>query len=261
METSADPNAAATLETNGRSRAVIRLSGRWKLGLDLPRAEDLIEKLRTAPQLRQLDFTADALSGWDSSLLIFLLRLKQFSLDSGLEIRTDDLPAGVNRLLELSSAVPERKGARREAAKVPFFARVGCSAIGARAELTSSVTFIGEAFIAFLKFLTGRARFRRADLFLTIQETGVQALPIVSLISLLVGLIFAFVGAIQLRMFGAQIYVADLVGIAMTRDMGAVMTGIIMAGRTGASFAAQLGTMKRWASRRWNSWFCPGCWR
>jgi phospholipid/cholesterol/gamma-HCH transport system permease protein len=79
---------------------------------------------------------------------------------------------------------------------------------------------------------------------LIIQECGVQALPIVSLISFLVGLILAFVGAIQLMMFGAQIYIADLVGIAMAREMGAIMTGIIMAGRTGAAFAAQLGTMQ-----------------
>jgi phospholipid/cholesterol/gamma-HCH transport system permease protein len=69
-------------------------------------------------------------------------------------------------------------------------------------------------------------------------------LPIVSLISLLVGLILAFVGAIQLEMFGAQIYVANLVGIATAREMGAMMTAIIMAGRTGAAFAAQLGTMQ-----------------
>jgi phospholipid/cholesterol/gamma-HCH transport system permease protein len=82
------------------------------------------------------------------------------------------------------------------------------------------------------------------DLTLTIQECGARALPIVSLISMLVGMILAFVGAVQLQMFGAEIYVANLVGIAMVRVMGAVMTGIIMAGRTGGAFAAQLGTME-----------------
>jgi len=92
--------------------------------------------------------------------------------------------------------------------------------------------------------LGGRASFRRVDLFLFLQEAGSQALPIVSLISMLVGLILAFVGAIQLKTFGAQIYVADLVGIAMVRVMGAIMTGIIVAGRTGAAYAAQLGTMQ-----------------
>ena len=76
------------------------------------------------------------------------------------------------------------------------------------------------------------------------QECGVQAIPIVSLISALVGLILAFIGAIQLEIFGVQIYVASLVGIGMVRALAAVMTGIIMAGRTGASFAAQIGTMQ-----------------
>jgi phospholipid/cholesterol/gamma-HCH transport system permease protein len=104
--------------------------------------------------------------------------------------------------------------------------------------------FIGEASMAFMRLFRGKAQYRRSDLFVILQDSGAQAFPIVSLISLLVGLILAFVGAIQLRMFGAQIYVADLVGIAMVRVMGAVMTGIIMAGRTGASFAAQLGTMQ-----------------
>jgi phospholipid/cholesterol/gamma-HCH transport system permease protein len=95
-----------------------------------------------------------------------------------------------------------------------------------------------------MKMLTGKARYRRSDLILALQQCGAQALPIVSLISMLVGLILAFVGAVQLKMFGAEIYVANLVGIAMVRVMGAIMTGIIMAGRTGAAFAAQLGTME-----------------
>src|SRR5262249_42661737 len=90
----------------------------------------------------------------------------------------------------------------------------------------------------------GAARFRRSDFLQILQECGGQALPIVSLISFLVGVILAYVGAIQLRTFGAQVYVADLVGIAMTREMGAMMAAIIMAGRTGAAFAAQLGTMQ-----------------
>jgi len=103
---------------------------------------------------------------------------------------------------------------------------------------------VGEAFVALGRFLVGKATFRRSDLVLLLQECGAQALPIVSLICVLVGLILAFVGAIQLKMFGAQIFVADVVGIGMVRVMGAIMTGIIMAGRTGAAFAAQLGTMQ-----------------
>jgi phospholipid/cholesterol/gamma-HCH transport system permease protein len=104
--------------------------------------------------------------------------------------------------------------------------------------------FLGDSLQSFARFAVGRARFRRSDLVGIIFECGAAALPIVTLISFLIGLILAFVGAIQLQQFGAQIYVADLVGIAMAREMGAVMTAIIMSGRTGAAFAAQLGTMQ-----------------
>ena len=121
---------------------------------------------------------------------------------------------------------------------------MGNSAIGAGSSLGEMLKFLGEMTLTFIKLFRMKVRFRAVDLFLLIQQSGAQALPIVTLISFLVGVILAFVGAVQLKQFGAQIYVADLVGIAMIREMGAMMTGIIMAGRTGAAFAAQLGTMK-----------------
>ena len=98
--------------------------------------------------------------------------------------------------------------------------------------------------LAMLSFVSGRSRYRRSDLLEVIQQCGANALGIVSLISYLVGVILAFMGAVQLQQFGAAIYVADLVGIGMVREMGAMMTAIIMAGRTGAAFAAELGSMK-----------------
>jgi phospholipid/cholesterol/gamma-HCH transport system permease protein len=106
------------------------------------------------------------------------------------------------------------------------------------------LAFVGDAFLSLLRLFAGKARFRRSDFLLVLQDCGARSLPIVALINLLVGLILAFVGAIELRRFGAQIYVADLVGIGMLRDVAPIMTGIIVSGRTGASFAAQLGTME-----------------
>jgi phospholipid/cholesterol/gamma-HCH transport system permease protein len=106
------------------------------------------------------------------------------------------------------------------------------------------LTFLGEMTVTVGRLFRRKARYRASDLALLIQQCGVQALPIVTLISFLVGVILAFVGAVQLKQFGAQIYVANLVGVAMVREMGAMMTAILMAGRTGAAFAAQLGTMK-----------------
>jgi phospholipid/cholesterol/gamma-HCH transport system permease protein len=154
------------------------------------------------------------------------------------------LPAGLRRLLDLAEAVPEKTGARKETVATPFLERIGNTAIGAGSSLTEMLAFLGDMTLTFIRLFRMNVRFRASDLFLLIQQSGAQALPIVTLISFLVGVILAFVGAVQLKQFGAQIYVADLVGIAMVREMGAMMTGIIMAGRTGAAFAAQLGTMK-----------------
>jgi phospholipid/cholesterol/gamma-HCH transport system permease protein len=125
-----------------------------------------------------------------------------------------------------------------------WLARVGLATLAVSEAALAFVRFLGEAALAVGRFARGRATFRPIDLAGVIQDCGPDALPIVTLISFLVGLILAFMGAVQLRSFGAQVYVADLVAIATAREMGCVMTGIIMAGRTGAAFAAQLGTMR-----------------
>lgn len=148
------------------------------------------------------------------------------------------------RLLDLAAAVPERKGARRKFQQESFLERVGLEARAFQHSAGEMLDFIGAVSISSLKLIKGHSKLRVSDMLAIAQECSVQALPIVSLISLLVGLILGFVGAVQLQMFGAQIYVASLVGVAMIRVMGAIMTGIIMAGRTGAAFAAQLGTMQ-----------------
>lgn len=230
-------------EKKDDDQLLIRLAGSWNLGRNIPALEVAQEELEKVTGFHQALFDTEQLTGWDSGLLTFLVRLNEYLKDHDVKIDKGGLPQGVQRLLALASAVQENKDARRELAKESLFFRIGKQAIGFRKSSGEMLAFIGEAFIAFLKLITGRARFRRSDLFLFMQQSGAQALPIVSLISLLVGLILAFIGAVQLALFGAQIYVASLVGISMIRVMGAVMTGVIMAGRTGAAFAAQLGTM------------------
>jgi phospholipid/cholesterol/gamma-HCH transport system permease protein len=98
--------------------------------------------------------------------------------------------------------------------------------------------------VALAALAAGRARMRRQDLWLVVDQVGPRALPIVGLIAVLIGMILAFIGAIQLAQFGAEIYVANLVALGMLREMGAMMAAVIMAGRTGAAFAAELGTMQ-----------------
>jgi len=210
----------------------------------VPAVEAVDEQLTSGSKVSRVLLDTKELKSWDSGLLTFLTKVIACCSEKKILLDKAGLPQGVQRLLGLATAVPERKEARKEIKKEPFLSLVGTRAIEFYRSTIEMVRFIGEATITFTKFLVGKATFRRVDLFLLFQECGAQALPVVSLISILLGLILGFVGAIQLKMFGAQLFVADVVAIGMVRVMGAIMTGIIMAGRTGAAFAAQLGTME-----------------
>ncbi len=223
---------------------LVLLSGSWTTEDRLPSAAEVAKQLEPDPRIRRVAVDTGELTGWNSGLLTFLIKVSEACSRHNAVLDEEGLPQGVRRLLALAAAVPEREGARKEAVREGFLTRIGKDTLEAGRSAREMLTFVGEATLAFLKFLAGKASFRRSDLTLTMQQCGFQALPIVSLISLLVGMILGFLGAIQLSMFGAEIYVADLVGIGMVRMMSPIMTGIIMAGRTGAAFAAQLGTMQ-----------------
>lgn len=223
---------------------LIRLSGAWKLKTGLASATRVEKELEGYPSISRIAFDAQNLTAWDSSILAFLVQISALCRQQRLSLDPQGLPSGVQRMLEIATAVPEREGARQDATGASMLVRVGNTTIGTAESIVEMLAFLGEMTVTFIRLFGLKARYRASDLFLLIQQCGAQALPIVTLISFLVGVILAFVGAVQLKQFGAQIYVADLVGIAMMREMGAMMTGIIMAGRTGAAFAAQLGTMK-----------------
>jgi phospholipid/cholesterol/gamma-HCH transport system permease protein len=220
------------------------LSGHWELGGELPGADKVQQRLEGRPGVRNLIFDTRELAHWDSGLLTFLINLGTLCSRQKILLNRDGLPPGAKRLLELASAVPEKTDARQAEGRVSFLTYLGNETVNLFQSAGEMLEFIGDAVIAVLRLLRGKAQYRRSDLGLIMQAVSAQALPIVALICFLVGLILAFIGAIQLKLFGAQLYVADLVGIAMVRLMAAIMTGIVMAGRTGGAFAAQLGTMQ-----------------
>ena len=231
----------ATVESTPGGGVVIRLRGAWELAGELPSAESVLAGVPAGAGHVTID--GAAIESWDSALLTFVDQVLRRSQDRGCSAQSTNLPAGAERLLQLASAVPEAEGARRgEAAQGPL-ARLGQRTLDVLRDGRATVTFVGEATLALTRFVRGRARFRWRDLAVAVQEAGAEALGIVSLISFLVGLILAFVGAVQLRLFGAEIYIANLVVIGMAREMAPMMTGVVMAGRTGAAYAAQLGTM------------------
>ncbi len=220
------------------------IAGDWVLGAEPPSLEAVLTQMGDGKDINRLVFSTEALGRWDSSLMTELIRLIDYGAKQGIQVDTSTLPEGIQGLLSLVYAVPERAGARRQETRTPWLEVIGKGGLRIFRDSQSLVVFIGETALSVFALTRGKARFRWVDLWLYIQDCGPSALPIVTLISLLVGLILAFVGAVQLALFGAQIYIADLVGLGMTREMGGLMAAIIMSGRTGAAYAAQLGTMQ-----------------
>jgi phospholipid/cholesterol/gamma-HCH transport system permease protein len=221
--------------------AVLEFAGHWLSQRGLPEASGALSELQAA-RVSHLAFDARQVAAWDSGLVTFVLKVLGETAARGVTADRAGLPDGVRRLIAMAEAVPEQQTGRT-GAQPPWLARLGTTAIATARAVTVGLGFLGESLLALGALVRRRARFRRSDLFLIVRDCGPRALGIVSLISFLIGLILAFVGAVQLQQFGASIFVANLVAIAMTREIGCIMTAIVMAGRTGAAFAAQLGTM------------------
>lgn len=219
------------------------LGGDWLLRAELPDARAVLDACRYSPTV-DLAFDCRALGAWDTALVAFLVDLIRTAEGAGTQVVLDGLPEAVQRLIALAFAVKERDGARRALRREPVLGQIGRRALEVADGGRELLTFTGEVVESFGRLLRGRATYLRTDLAVYLQEAGAEALPIASLISFLIGMIFAFVGVMQLEPFGAGIYTADLVAIAMVREMAPIMTAILMAGRTGAAYAAQIGTMK-----------------
>jgi phospholipid/cholesterol/gamma-HCH transport system permease protein len=220
------------------------LAGNWLLANNPSRAGDIEQQLAAHGDIRTISFDGSGISEWDTGLLVFLARIYRLADRQQIDIDPAGLPGSARRMLALAMSIPPREDTQKREAEVQPLQRVGLLAQSMWRAAPEMLHFLGEITLSLGRLFRGRAQIRRADLMLVIQDVGPQSLPIIALISFLVGIIVAYMGAIQLAQFGAQIYIANLVGLGMTREMGALMTGVIMAGRTGAAFAAQLGTMQ-----------------
>jgi phospholipid/cholesterol/gamma-HCH transport system permease protein len=221
------------------------LGGDWSLkSPERLRAETVLARLERERGLKLIHCVTNEVKSWDSSLLVFLWEVEEWCKSHQVTFAEDDLPKEISSLLNLATAVPEQQTGRGSGVRRSLFYRLGSWVLSQIDMLIAALEFTGECVLSFRRILARRGKVDWRLYWLTLQECSAEALPIVGLISFLTGLILAFVGAIQLRQFGAGIYVANLVAVAMAREMGAIMTGIIMAGRTGAAFAAQIGSMK-----------------
>lgn len=235
-------NTPATFAT--RTHAGVfetELSGNWLTGHALPGFAELRAAFEKNRQPRWRVVATDDLQ-WDSQCLARLYQCARYCEDQDVEFDTDALPEGMQKLLRVATAVKSQASAppsRRSLSQ-----RLAAAFTAVSDNVVDFLAFIGELSLALMNLLRGRANIRLRDFFYFVQQCGPQAIGIVALISVLVGMILAYLGSVQLRQFGAELYVANLVAIGMMREMGALMTAVIMAGRTGAAYAAQLGAMQ-----------------
>lgn len=230
--------------SRGGDRAVrVRIAGRWRLHDGVASGEEVAAWLSGRP-VSVVSFEGSGIASWDSALVAFVHDLAQRLAGRGVPSDFSGLPDGVRRLLALAGNEPITRGGPSAPEPGPLLARIGDATLNRVRSVGADVALLGEVTISVGRGVAGRARGRVIDVVAEMYEAGARALPIITLTSALLGAIMAFVGAAALRPFGAGIYVANVVSIAMLRELSSTMAAIVMAGRTGSSYAAQLATMK-----------------
>ncbi|MBP7142770.1 MAG: ABC transporter permease [Opitutaceae bacterium] len=231
--------ARADVREHGDS-VIVELTGRWRIA---ERRADFEALMRGRTPAR-LTLQMTGVQEWDSSLLLFANDAKRWATGRGVQWDESLLPADVRAMLARLEPAASAASGSEDGVRKDILTRVGLATHELALRSRSMYTFVGECVLSAFRLSRQPQRFRWRDCLSEMQQCGAMALPIVSLISLLVGLIMAYQAAVQLRQFGADIYVADLVGLAVVREMGPMMAAVIMAGRTGAAFAATIGNMK-----------------
>lgn len=220
----------------------LKLSGNYILYNNSKEKTNLFNSINNN-DIKKIYINGEKLDKWDSTLVVVIYNILKIAHDKNIELDITKLPNGLKRLLKLAFST-NRTPPLKENLDVDFIESTGIVFIGWITSFNFGLIFLKESLKSIKKFVLSKAVMRKEDLLFAIEECSYKAVPIITLISFMVGLILAFVGSIQLKVFGAELYVASLVSIAMVRIMGAVMTGIIISGRTGASYAASIGTMQ-----------------
>ncbi len=200
--------------------------------------ETILDKTR-----KNIYIIDDGIVSWDSSFLSMIFMIMKIARKHDVLCNIDTLSQNIKDLIQLAFSV-DRKPELAQNKTDDFFEKLGKETINITDKTKKVLNFCHEICLAFIRLCKLKSIMRFSDFAYSLDDCGPKAVGIVTLISFLVGLILAFVGAIQLQQFGAQIFVASLVCIGMCRIMGAIMVGIIMAGRTGSSYAATIGTMQ-----------------
>ncbi|WP_428377542.1 MlaE family ABC transporter permease [Lichenicoccus sp.] len=242
-----DPRPAEFALLQDGTHATMRLSGEWvgQSGQTPHLAERVLLEPTGglgSPDLRSIGFDTSGLGRWDSGLIAFLWQLRRRASERRIAFDERGLPEPSRRLLALlDDAPPPPLPAQRRS---PLLGRLGAASIGALTGTGELSSLLGSTTLRAGAASLGRAKMRTHDLLDNLYDAGPAALLIITVVNVLVGAILAFVGVVQLRRLAADSFVANLVGLALVREMVPVMTAIIMAGRTGGAYAARIATMQ-----------------
>ena len=206
--------------------------------------KDSMRHVASLPSGEPLILDASKVSYCDAAGIALIIDVEEALQKQGSAIELVGLDPRFHRLLEqfTDRSFVQEHSSKADCRHLPEV--LGEGLVNLSKDAFALVSFIGELIVAVLWSIFHPRQLRWRDVFLTCENVGANALPIVALISFLIGLIIAFQAAIPLGQFGAQNFVADLVAVSLVRELGPLMTAIILAGRSGAAFAAEIGTMK-----------------
>ena len=202
----------------------------------------LLSHTVTGPSPR-IDFDLSKVTAVDGGAMALLVHVRNRLEAQGVKsefVGASKQVQGIVHLYEGDVHLPPPKKRKPESA----LAQIGRGTVNVLVEAQLVFAFFGQMLISAIATVRAPRTANWKDLTPTMERTGADAVPIVILINFLIGFVMAFQGAVQLKQFGANIFVADLVGLSVTRELGPLMTAIIVCGRSGAAFAAELGSMK-----------------
>lgn len=222
---------------------ILALEGDW-LSVSLGADPLMMGKLAAAlAPLSGAALRMEDVGRWDSGLVVFLLELRGAAKD-GFRLDESGAPEALQRLIRLAQAGLSPEPVLPVDAARGLLSSLGGVAIACGREAVAAADLLGATLLRGGAAAMGRAQIRRSDLIALMRDAGASALAISAVVNFLVGGILAFVGAVQLKRFGAEIFVANLVGVAVVREMAAIMTAIVLAGRTGGAYAAEIAAMQ-----------------
>ena len=203
------------------------------------RTKNLIKKNRPG----NVNVNCSKVSYCDTLGIVYFIKLKEFSIENSFKYEIENLPNEFRRLINLfDTYIPDKDV--EVPTKENFITELGKSVVTGYSNLIEAVSFIGEVTLGFFKYFANPEKIRWNDIFLTAEKIGVNAFFIIALVNFLVGLVIAFQSAIPLSQYGGTIFVADLLVLSVFKELGPLMTAIVVNGRSSSAFAAEIGTMK-----------------